>query len=85
VIIERDLPMRCDDGLLLRADVFRPDHGRPVPVILTLGPYGKGVEYKGWCAAQWSWLLRTYPEILPNAGPEHPSHLLSADHPEELT
>ena len=43
MIIERDLPVPMDDGLVLRADVYRPDTNEPVPVIMTHGPYGKGV------------------------------------------
>jgi predicted acyl esterase len=46
MIIDRDVPIPVDDGLILRADVFRLDDGKPVPVIMTLGSYGKGVHYK---------------------------------------
>ena len=38
MIIERDLPVPMDDGLVLRADVYRPDTNQPVPVIMTHGP-----------------------------------------------
>jgi predicted acyl esterase len=67
VIIERDVPIPCDDGLILRGDVFRPDDGKPAPVIMALGPYGKGVEYSDGYAAQWNWLISTYPDILPGS------------------
>ena len=39
--IDWDVPIRVDDGLLLRADVFRPTDAEKHPVILTYGPYGK--------------------------------------------
>jgi uncharacterized protein len=45
VISERDVEIPMDDGLRLRADVFRPDDGASVPVPMTLGPYGKGIRY----------------------------------------
>ena len=44
MIIERDASIPLEDGLVLRADVFRPDSGGPHPVVMTLGPYGKGVR-----------------------------------------
>ena len=43
MIIERDLSIIMDDGIELKADIFRPDLDQPVPVIMTSGPYGKGV------------------------------------------
>jgi predicted acyl esterase len=46
MVIERDLQVTMDDGLVLRADVYRPKTDAPVPVIMTLGPYGKGVMYQ---------------------------------------
>jgi len=52
MIIERDVPVPVDDGNILRADVFRPADGKPAPVIMTLGPYGKGVRYKDGFAPQ---------------------------------
>ena len=40
--IDWDVPVVMDDGLVLRADVFRPDAEGRYPVILSYGPYGKG-------------------------------------------
>ena len=45
MIIERDIPIPSDDTVL-RVDIFRPNDVKPAPVIMTMGPYGKGVEYK---------------------------------------
>jgi predicted acyl esterase len=67
MIIERDVAVHTDDGNILRADVFRPDDGVPAPVIMTLGPYGKGVPYEDGYAPQWNWLVTTYPDILPDS------------------
>ncbi|KAJ5368284.1 uncharacterized protein N7496_008044 [Penicillium cataractarum] len=66
MIIERDVPIVSDD-VTLRADVFRPRDKEHVPVIMTLGPYGKGVEYKDGYASQWDWLVTTHPDILPGS------------------
>jgi predicted acyl esterase len=64
MIIERDVAIPMDDGIALRADLFRPTRNAPVPVIMTLGPYGKGVKYQQGYAAQWQWLIGTHPEVL---------------------
>ncbi|KAL2061378.1 hypothetical protein VTL71DRAFT_7651 [Oculimacula yallundae] len=66
MIIERDVPILSDD-IHLRADVFRPKGTERVPVVMTMGPYGKGVEYKTGYAAQWKWLIDTHPDILPGS------------------
>ena len=65
--VERDVSIPVDDGLELKADVFRPDDGQPAPVIMTSGPYGKGVPYKVGYASQWKWLIEKYPSILPGS------------------
>lgn len=59
-----------DDGIVLKADIFRPKDGQPAPVIMTLGPYGKGVPYRVGFAPQWKWLITTYPDILPGSSRE---------------
>lgn len=64
MIVERDVPVTCDDGVVLRADVFRPDGAEPVPALLTLGPYGKGVPFQQAYSTQWEWLERTHPDLL---------------------
>ena len=63
MIIERDVPITMDDGLVLRADVFRPKNGAPCPVIMTQGVYGKGVPYRDAFAPQWKVLMSEKPEV----------------------
>ena len=67
MIIERDLPVPMDDGLLLRADVYRPDTSAAVPVIMTMGPYGKGVMYQEHYKLMWDWLVEQHPDLLPGS------------------
>lgn len=64
IVIERDVEITMDDGVALRADVFRPDGPDPVPVVMTLGPYGKGVRYQDGYQAQWDWLMDAHPDLL---------------------
>ena len=44
--IDWDAPIEMDDGLVLRADVFRPIGGGKHPVILSYGPYAKGLAFQ---------------------------------------
>jgi uncharacterized protein len=67
MVIERDLQITMDDGLTLRADVYRPKTDAPVPVIMTLGPYGKGVMYQDHYKAMWDWLIAQHPDLLPGS------------------
>src|SRR6516164_6338698 len=57
-------PIAMDDGLVLRADLFRPvDDGR-YPVILTYGIYAKGLSYQEGYPHQWNKMVEDHPEIL---------------------
>ncbi|MCH8150622.1 MAG: CocE/NonD family hydrolase, partial [Planctomycetes bacterium] len=41
VVVERDVPVPMRDGVVLRADVYRPDQGGPYPVLVRRTPYSK--------------------------------------------
>src|SRR5262245_29438360 len=57
-------PIRMEDGLVLRADVYRPVGDTPCPVILTYGIYAKGLAYQDGYPLQWEKMVGDYPEIL---------------------
>ncbi len=44
--IDWDVPITMDDGLVLRADVFRPVKDGKYPVILSYGPYAKSLAFQ---------------------------------------
>ena len=71
MLIERDVGIPVDDGAVLRADVFRPPDADPVPVVMTLGPYGKGVPYQEGYKDQWEWLV-VLPTHVVNAADRRP-------------
>ena len=72
MLVQRDLPIRMDDGIVLRADVFRPAGPGPFPVIMSLGPYGKALPFQsGWFAARWERLLAEHPEIADGSSCAH--------------
>src|SRR5882672_500605 len=62
--IDWDVAIPMDDGIVLRADVFRPfDEGRH-PVIMTLGPYAKGLAFQDtFYKGSWNNMIGKYPEI----------------------
>ncbi len=62
--IEWDAEIEMDDGLKLRADVFRPKGDGRWPVILSHGPYGKGLAFQEGRARQWKALTDAHPDVL---------------------
>jgi uncharacterized protein len=66
MIIEWDVPIDMDDGLQLRADIFRPTGPGPYPVLLSHGPYAKGASFQTGYAATWNRLAAGYPEVTRN-------------------
>jgi predicted acyl esterase len=66
MLIEWDVPIDMDDGLQLRADIFRPTGPGPCPVLLSHGPYAKGASFQTDYAATWDRLATDYPEVTRN-------------------
>jgi predicted acyl esterase len=62
--IDWDVPVTMDDGLQLRADVFRPEDGGRYPVIMSHGPYGKWLAFQDGFARQWAQLAAEHPDAL---------------------
>jgi predicted acyl esterase len=60
--IDWDAPIAMDDGLVLRADVFRPIAGGRHPVILSYGPYAKGLAFQDGYRSAWMRMTKAYPE-----------------------
>ena len=69
MIIERDLPVEMDDGVVLRVDVYRPDTKAKAPVVMAGGPYGKGVKYQEHYKPLWDSLVKMHPDVL--SGSQH--------------
>src|SRR6202046_3206027 len=62
--IDWDAPIATDDGVVLRADVFRPVAEGKYPVILSYGPYAKGLAFQEGYKGNWARLIRSAPEVL---------------------
>ena len=58
-----DVEVPMDDGLVLRADVFLPmDEGR-YPVILSYGPYAKGLAFQEGYPSAWKQMAEEHPDV----------------------
>jgi predicted acyl esterase len=62
--IDWDVAIRMDDGVVLRADMFRPVGDGKCPVILSYGPYAKGLSFQDGYKSQWSRVIKSAPEVL---------------------
>ncbi len=62
--IEWDIPIRMDDGLVLRADLFLPQAPGRYPALLSYGPYGKGLLFKDGYKTAWEIMARDYPDAV---------------------
>ena len=58
-----DAPIPMDDGIVLRADVFLPPGEGRYPVILSHGPYGKGLAFQDGNKAAWERLIALHPDV----------------------
>jgi uncharacterized protein len=61
--IDWDVPIPMEDGVVLRADVFRPTHDERCPVILTYGPYGKGLAFQDLYKTCWDRMVEEHPDV----------------------
>ena len=67
MIIDIDVAIPMPDGIILRADVFRPEKPGKYPVILSYGPYAKGLSFQEGYKSNWSRMVESFPEILANS------------------
>ncbi|HEX3936113.1 MAG TPA: CocE/NonD family hydrolase [Xanthobacteraceae bacterium] len=62
--IDWNAPIEMDDGLILRADVFRPVDDVKYPAVLSYGPYAKGLAFQDGYSGNWARLVKAAPEVL---------------------
>ncbi|HUC65411.1 MAG TPA: CocE/NonD family hydrolase [Stellaceae bacterium] len=61
--VDWDVPIAMDDGIVLRADVFRPPAEGRYPVILTYGPYAKGLAFQEGYSSAWNIMAAKHPDV----------------------
>ena len=62
--IDWDVPVEMDDGLVLRADIFRPVKDGKYPVILSYGPYAKGLAFQDGYPSAWERMATKHPDVV---------------------
>ncbi|HEX2539236.1 MAG TPA: CocE/NonD family hydrolase, partial [Pseudolabrys sp.] len=55
------------DGLVLRADVFRPMKDGKFPVLLTYGPYAKNLAFQDGYPSAWQRMVDKHPDVAANS------------------
>jgi uncharacterized protein len=63
MVIDWDVPVAMDDGLVLRADVFRPAEPGRHPVLLSYGPYAKGLAFQDGYPSAWQKMVAEHPDV----------------------
>lgn len=61
--IDWDVPIEMADGVVLRADVYRPNGPGRYPVVLSYGPYGKWLHFSDGSPRQWKRLISGHPDV----------------------
>jgi predicted acyl esterase len=61
--IDWDVPIEMDDGVVLRADVYRPMQEGKYPVIMSYGPYGKWLHFEDLYTDQWRRMCDEHPDV----------------------
>ena len=65
--IDWDVPIAMDDGLVLRADVYRPLAEGRYPVIMSYGPYAKLLHFEDGYVTAWQKMVGEFPDVLANS------------------
>jgi uncharacterized protein len=61
--IDWDVPITMDDGLVVKADIFRPVTPGKYPVILSYGPYAKGLAFQEGYPSAWQRMVQKHPDV----------------------
>ena len=62
--IDWDVPITMDDGLVLRADIFRPIKEGKYPVLLSHGPYAKWLHFEDGYETAWNRMKEKHPDVM---------------------
>jgi predicted acyl esterase len=63
MLVERDVPIPMSDGVVLRADVFRPTTDGPFPVLMSHGPYAKELPFQQGFKGMWESTVAQFPDV----------------------
>src|ERR1700721_2475837 len=60
--IDWDVPITMDDGLVLRADVYRPIKQGNYPAFVSYGPYAKWLAFQDGYPTAWDIMVSEHPD-----------------------
>jgi predicted acyl esterase len=63
MLVEWNVAVAVSDGAVLRADIFRPAHGGRHPVLLSHGPYAKGLAFQQGYSTAWQRMAERHPDV----------------------
>jgi predicted acyl esterase len=69
--IRWDMEIPMDDGLVLKADLFLPLEGGPFPVIVSYGPYAKGLAFQDGYPSAWQKMTSQHPDVPSGSSNKH--------------
>ena len=61
--IDWDVPIPVNDDVVLRADVFRPIGEGRYPVLISYGPYAKGLAFQEGYPSAWNRMATEHPDV----------------------
>src|SRR5262245_4623619 len=61
--IDWDTAVTRQDGVVLRCDIYRPIPKGRYPVILTYGPYAKGLAFQDGYPSAWERMAASHPDV----------------------
>jgi uncharacterized protein len=61
--IDWDVPITMDDGLVVRADVYRPVKQGKYPAIVSYGPYAKYLAFQDGYSTAWEIMVSEHPDV----------------------
>ena len=65
--LDWDIPIAMSDGLVLRANVYRPVEPGRYPVIMSHGPYGKDLHFEDGYKSAWDIMVQRGPSAFANS------------------
>lgn len=63
MMIDWDVEIPMDDGQVMKGDVFRPTEPGRYPVLLTYGPYAKGLPFQEGYPSAWQKMVAGHPDV----------------------
>jgi predicted acyl esterase len=61
--VDWDAGVPMDDGVVLRCDIFRPAREGRYPVLLSYGPYAKGLAFQDGYPSAWERMASRHPDV----------------------